>query len=126
MASIESAIFTALTASQGHLYTHIAARVYPEVMPQGATLPCVVYTRVSTQRRQALGSAQTVLASRPRFQFTCWALTASGAIEVADAVITQLRGMANAVKFENESASRDAETNLHRRDVDVFIVHGGQ
>lgn len=126
MASIESLLFTALTADAGGLFTLIGARVYPESLPQGATLPCLVYTRVSTQRWQTLGSAQTVVASRPRFQFTCWALSAAGAVAVAEALITQLRGTSYAVTIENETVMRDPDTNLHRRDVDVFVLHGGQ
>lgn len=126
MASIESVLFTKLTAPAGGLYTHIAARVYPEVLPQGATIPCLVYTRVSTPRTQAFGSAQTVIASRPRFQFTVWALTTASAISIADALVTQLRGSGYAVSIENETVLRDPDSNFHRRDIDVFVLHEGQ
>lgn len=123
---MEAALFSALTAVAGGLYAHVAARVYPEAMPQGAAQPCIVYRRVSTARQQALGSAQTVLSSRPRFQFTVWALTAASAWTIADALLTQLRATSYAVTVENEWTMRDPETNLHRRDVDCFILHGGQ
>ena len=126
MASLESALFTALTASAGGLYTLVAARVYPEVMPQGASLPCLVYSRVSTPRFQALGATQAVVVSRPRFQFTCWALTASSAIDVVAALRTQLLATSYAVTLESESVMRDPDSNLHRRDLDAFIAHAGQ
>ena len=127
MADASAALFTALTSPSGGLYSHVAARVYPAQRPQGATVPCVVYVRVSTPRRQALGRAQKVIASRPRFQFTIWALTAESAIDIAAHLRTQLLGMATAVTLADERGPLvDPDTNLRRLDLDAFIVCEGE
>jgi len=117
--SIESDLFTALTGV-------VAGRVYPEAMPQGATLPCIVYRRVSTPRAQAFGSGQTVVRSRPRFQFTCWALTAAAALDLAAQLRTALLAMSKPVTLDNEYTLRDVESGYRRRDIDALIGHAGE
>ena len=123
--SIESALFTALTTYAG-LSTLIAARLYPDAMPQGATLPCIVYQRVSTPRTQVLGSTQAVAVSRPRFQFSCWALTASGALAVADQLRAALLATSYPVTLESEYTLRDPDSNYSRRNIDAFVGHSGE
>ena len=123
--SIESTLFTALTTYAG-LSTLIAARLYPDSMPQGAVLPCIVYQRISTPRVQVLGSTQAVAVSRPRFQFSCWALTASGALAVADKLRAALLAMPYPVTLESEYTLRDPDSNYSRRNIDAFVGHSGE
>lgn len=123
--SIESALFAALTANS-NLKALIAARLYPDVMPQGAALPCVVYQRISTPRAQVFGSTQAVVHSRPRFQFSCWALSAAGALDVAAALRTALLATPYPVTLDSEYTMRDPASNYSRRNIDAFVGHVGE
>jgi hypothetical protein len=123
--SIESSLFSALTTHAG-LSALIAARLYPDAMPQGAILPCVVYQRISTPRFQVLGSTQAVVVSKPRFQFSCWALSASGALAVAAQLRTALLATSYPVTLESEYTLRDPESNYSRRNIDAFVGHVGE
>lgn len=123
--SFESALFTALTGNAG-LSTLIAARLYPDALPQGAVLPAIVYQRVSTPRTQVLGATQAVAVSRPRFQFSCWATSASGALAVCAALRTALLATSYPVTLDSEYTLRDTDTNYSRRNLDVFVGHDGE
>jgi hypothetical protein len=123
--SIESLLFTSLTTNAG-LSTLIAARLYPDVLPQGAALPCVVYQRISTPRSQVFGSTQAVAVSRPRFQFSCWALTSEAARALCAALRTALLATSYPVTLESEYTLRDPDTSYARRNLDAFVGHVGE
>jgi hypothetical protein len=123
--SIESALVTALTTNAG-LSALIAARLYPDSRPQGAALPCIEYLRVSTPRVQVLGSTQAVAWSRPRLQFSCWALTKAEALSVCAALRTALLATSYPVTLENEYTLPDPDTNYARRNLDAFVGHSGE
>jgi hypothetical protein len=61
--------------------TLVANRVYPSVLPEGATLPALVYTRISGHRVHA-HDGYTGLAN-PRFQVTAHANSFSEMMQVA-------------------------------------------
>ena len=109
-------------------------RVYPQVLPQGATLPAVVYQRVDTTVTQPHGEPATL--PRPRYQFTCWASTFEGARQTADEVLAALDGfwgtMGNGKEYEVEVESAllkdvrdyyDPDTELWNRQLDFQIMH---
>ena len=126
--SIESDLYTVLSTYNG-LSNLVSTRIYPDELAQGSALPALVYARVSTPpRAQAFGAGQPIIASRPRFQFTCWA-AASGGTLIAMAVIAQVRAALQAsiyaVTFENEYSLRDPDTALRARALDVFVNHAG-
>jgi hypothetical protein len=123
--SIESSLYTALSGNAS-LAALVGTRIKPDVLPQGTTLPAVVYQRISTPRNQAFGSAQTVVISRPRFQFSCWALTPDDALAVCAALRTALLALTNPVTLESEYTMRDPDTNYYRRNLDSFIGHVGE
>lgn len=124
--SLEADLMTALTSATGGLHAVVAHRVYPAVRPQGATLPCIVYQRISTPRWQAFGASQAVTRSRPRFQLTVWDLTAHGAVDVAATLRAQLLASDICVALADERGpSRDPDANVYRRDLDVFLAIGG-
>lgn len=79
----ETAIYTVL-AADGTVAALVVARIYPALAPQGATLPYVVYERISTPRVRGLDGTSGLGA--PRFQITSWAESYSGAKALADAV----------------------------------------
>ncbi|HET6495421.1 MAG TPA: DUF3168 domain-containing protein [Thermoleophilia bacterium] len=123
--TIESDLFTALTGYAG-LMALIVHRLYPDVRPQGATLPCVVYKRISTPRAQAFGSAQTVVRSRPRFQFDCWATTAAGALALCAELRAGLLATSFPVTLASEYTGRDPDSAYACRHLDAFVGHTGE
>lgn len=62
----------------------VSTRIYPDVLPQAATLPAVTYTKISTVHNHTL-SALAGLASC-RIEFSCYALTRRIANSIADAI----------------------------------------
>ena len=67
----------------------VVARVYPLLMPQGATLPAIVYSRVASVPHDDLELTQNH--ERVRVQLDCWASSYSGAKTLAAAVRTAMQ-----------------------------------
>ena len=67
------------------------ARVYPQMAAQGAALPYLVYSRISTDRPRHLLSAAGITSAR--VQVDCYASTYSGAKTLADKVRLCLDGL---------------------------------
>lgn len=59
-------------------------RVFPDIVPQGASLPAVTFQQISGPRLDNLTSVPS--ASQPRFQITCFDSSHSGVRTMADAV----------------------------------------
>ena len=84
----EGAIRAAILAS-APVAAMVGTRVYPMMLPQGPTLPAIVYQRIST--------VPDMLVEGPgfapiRMQLSMWATTFDGARTLADAVVTALHG----------------------------------
>jgi hypothetical protein len=124
LSSFEESLYSTLTGYAG-LTALVSTRVYPQVIPQGATMPLLVYTRVSTTREQAFGSGQDIVTSRPRFQFDAWAHSALEAATISEQLRACLQASSYAVTFDNEFALRDPDTGLHRHVTDAFVAHTG-
>ena len=98
MAEIEEAVYSRLTATgavTALVGSGSAARIYPNKIPQEATLPAVAYQRVSTRRVKA-HAAPTGLA-RVRVQVTCVARTYSEVKALAVVVRKALEGVMGTV-----------------------------
>ena len=61
-----------------------SARMYPDMLPQGSSLPAIAYWRVSTIHDQYLGRLSGMAAAR--IQFDCFASTRAGANALAEAL----------------------------------------
>lgn len=124
--SLETALVTALRAHSG-LAALVAQRIYPVRLPQGATLPAVVYQRISTVRESALG--RVVAGASVRVQFTVWGATHQAAQDTADQVRLALLAFTAApvVDMELEGDVHDAEpqTETYRVLVDALITLTG-
>lgn len=81
--TIESAIYSRLSGFAG-LSALVSTRIYPNVLAQNATLPAVVYQRISAGRISLMGVDAAVLPAR--FQFTAWATGHTAAAAVRDQV----------------------------------------
>jgi hypothetical protein len=132
MAVLEEGLYTYLTTYAG-LVSLISTRVYIQAMPQGVTLPCMTFQRVSTPRSHThdTGGAGNDLAS-PRFQFDAWATTQKSAKAIADQIRAALNGKKgtiatgvsiNAALVNDEVPSYESDTKLFRVRSDYVIWH---
>jgi hypothetical protein len=111
----------------------VSGRVYPLVIPQSATLPCITYQRISTPRQYSLGGTDTV--ANPRIQIDCWGSTYSSVKAVAEQVLTALNQRmgqigSGAQAFDvlvsladNEADSYEPETGRYRVRIDFRIMY---
>jgi hypothetical protein len=123
-------------STYGGLVALIAARVYPMKIPQGATLPCLTYQRISTARElthQSLGATGDL--ASPRFQFDAWAASQKAAKLIIDQVRAALNGKTGeigtapnnitirAALVEDETPEYIPEAKLYRCRSDFMIWH---
>ncbi len=87
---IEDAIKAVLLAD-ADVAAIAGSRVWPMKLPQSATLPAVVYQRVSTTRED-FGLRGPVGPTRSRVQLSCWAATFGEARQLWEAVHGALNG----------------------------------
>jgi len=108
----------------------VGDRIYPLFIPQGATLPCITYQRISTPRIVTHDSSgATGDLTHPRFQFDAWATTQKEAKQIADGLRTVLHGKRGAMGgvtirsalAENEAPEFDQESELYRSRSDYII-----
>ena len=109
----------------------VANRIYPLMIPQGATLPCLTYQRISTPRivtHQSSGATGDL--TSPRFQFDAWGVTQKEVKAISDALRAVLHGkrgvLAGGVTIraaiaENEEPEFDPDSELYRSRSDYII-----
>jgi hypothetical protein len=133
MITIEEGLTAFLSANAG-LTTLIGGRVYLMRIPQGATLPCLTYQRISTPRvltHDTSGSAGT---AHPRFQFDAWGTTYTAVKGIADAARAALNGYTGtmgssnpvtvqAALIDDESPEFAPDVKLWRVRMDFIIWH---
>lgn len=133
MTVLEEGVRAELVA-YGGLTALIGTRVYHLFIPQGATLPCVTYQRISTPRElthQSVGATGDL--AHPRFQFDAWATTAASSKAIIDQVRAALHGQTGAIGtganivtiraalVDGEESGYNPETRLHRSRSDFII-----
>lgn len=112
--SAETALYAALVARAG-LTALVGTRIYPDAIPEDATLPAVVYQRASTAPIVSIGGV--VFADDVRFAITAWGQTRTSADAVADEIGQALATSGNPVV--DRSSGYDPEVGLHGVTVDV-------
>jgi hypothetical protein len=75
----------------------VGSRVYPTVAKRDATLPLIVYQRITTDRYDSLATVADLAAGR--FQVACWADSYAGASALADAVRAALDHQSLAIDY---------------------------
>lgn len=131
--TLEQALFNYLSTYAG-LTALIGTRLYPVVLPQGATQPAVTYQRVSTVRLRTFGAPR--LGRKARFQFTVWASSYSSRAAVAGQLIAALEGYAGlmgggsgvtvlAVQGEGELDDYEPTTKTFQGALDFTFTHLG-
>jgi hypothetical protein len=113
-------LYTYLHANAG-LTALIGARLYPNDAPPDVVVPFVVYYEFATPREQLMSCAIGV--SKPRIQYSTYADTYADALAVTDALRAAFTASTYLVTYEDERGNQDVTTGLHRRDLDVRIVH---
>jgi len=102
----------------------IGTRLTPGQRPQGGTMPCATYARMSHSRMCEIPYGS------PLIQVTAWDDTYGGARELATAIIDALdryRGITHGqritrAKLENDLDLIDPETGLHTVPIDFRVT----
>jgi hypothetical protein len=88
--SAETDLYAVLSGAAG-VTALVSTRIYPDVVPEEATLPAIAYQRTSTEYSTTIHGGAPV-AETPTIEITCVATTRPGANAVANAVIASLAG----------------------------------
>ncbi len=126
--SIESGLYARL-AGDAAVAALVATRIYPAVVPQGATLPAITYQRVAGTSELAHSGPSGL--GRARFQVDCWAEAYAAAIDLGEAVRACLHGYRGAfdgavvggVVMLDGADGYDPATGVYRRRMDFAIWH---
>lgn len=116
--SAESDLFSALTARPA-LTALVGSRIYPDIIPEGAALPAVVYQRSSTSPVTTIGSVR--VAEDVRFGISAWAISRADADTVADEVAAAIAASSNQVV--DRTHGYDTEVWLYAATVEVDWWH---
>lgn len=132
MAVIEEGLYSYLSTFAG-LVSLVSTRVYPDFVPQDATMPCLAYKRISTPRELSHDTSGIGAdLAHPRFQFNAWATTKSSAKAINEQVRAALNGkrgtIATGVSINSslvvdERYRYEPETQLHTYESDFIIWH---
>jgi hypothetical protein len=109
--------------------TPAGERVFPMRLPQGESLPAIVYREVSPGIEYTQGGQSGV--SEPRYQLDCWGADELGAKTLAYSVQTAISGYKGAMGSEQVFAAfiegrqddPDPDTGRCRVILDVVIQH---
>ncbi|RJP53623.1 MAG: DUF3168 domain-containing protein [Anaerolineaceae bacterium] len=107
--------------------TDAASRIYPNELPQNATMPAVKYFQVSDPPEHTHDGRSEL--RHPRWQLDCFAETYLAAHALAEQVVTALDGYRGQIGqstcgagfAEDERDNHDPETGRHWVSVDIEI-----
>lgn len=130
--SVETGIFKLLSGNAA-VSSLVGTRIYPLIVPEGATFPSVVYQRIDTARNANTfqNGAELPVA---RFQLTCWAENFADAAALEKAVRQTLAGFVGLADDTTIQACLVTDTRdtweheistlgLFRRDIDFEIFY---
>lgn len=107
----------AFLGQQTAISTIVSARIYPEVLPQHATLPAITYNQVSANRVRALSGPAGK--ARRRISINSWGETYKSAHELADAVRQTLE------PFFGSMANTEVGSIMLDNEIDLFEEEAG-
>lgn len=116
MAELEAALHTRLTA-YGGLTALTSTRIYPLIVPQSPTYPCVTYQRTDGPREHALGADMGI--PHPTIEISSWGKTYAS----AKAIATQVRGALQ--RWDDSGASPAVLDCLLESDEDNYESDAG-
>lgn len=91
---IEQALYSRLKNDAG-VFGEVGLRIYPQVIPDDASMPAVAYSRVGGEHIRSLTGSS--MAANPRYELICWADTLTGAKAVAEQVRDCLDGYSGTI-----------------------------
>lgn len=112
MPRLEQDLYQALTGSPS---TDANASVFPNVAQQGAALPFIVYSRISTQPQNTL--TRHALLDLVTMQIDCYATTKAGAMTLARQARLLLQGELQA-RMQSEQDDYEPDTKVYRHSMD--------
>lgn len=115
--SAESDLYAALSASTA-LATLVADRIWPDIIPEGATLPAAVYARIGTEPVVSISGRH--FGDDASMLVQCWAVDRDAADACADAVVAALLTAGHS--YTGRSGGYDAETGLYLSAVDARVM----
>lgn len=131
MADISKALYTFL-AADSNITAQVSTRIYRDRLPQGATMPAIVYTLVSGTVEHHMENAADL--ANDTYQIDVWASSRSSANSVGELVRLRLDGYYGAFGSEqvgsvtlqttqhiNEEPIDDSDTWLNRYVADYSI-----
>jgi hypothetical protein len=110
--TIESDIFDSLK-------TLTSNRVYPLVMPQNATMPAIVYTRIANNPQNVLEGGATL--DQIRFQVDTYAITFFAARLLAAQVRSAMENAGFKATLQTEQDFFEVEVNYYRVSQDYYV-----
>lgn len=120
--AIETALFTLITGDAG-VSALIGTRMYPSLMPPGATLPCVVYDEVNTEtvvRADGDSGLRTA-----QYMLHYWATSYSGVKAGKAAIVAAINGyQGGAIDRIEVNAMRDdyePDTQYYRQIIEFEV-----
>ena len=123
---IESALYSKLAATSG-VTALVSTRIYPNAIPQNASLPAIAYQVISTDRNYRHAGQSNV--ALPRIQITVEASSYSSAVAVCAAVRAALSGYQGTVgavviggiflETEYDGYNLDTDTTVRRQDYTI-------
>ncbi len=129
--SIYAALVAHLSAVSA-LTALIGARLYPDEIPQGDTLPAVFYMTVSDIKDHVYGAVQAV--ESPSIQFTVYADTKAEAEAVAEVIKTALTDFSGSMsgvivqyidlinELPSMYKSQDGTTKYYTHDLEFEVI----
>lgn len=124
MADFQADLDDILMAHAG-LTALVGDRIYPNGEPTSGApqLPYIIMYEFATPREGSFADPCAV--SKPRIQYSIYAVGYGAAKDVADQLRGALKGSPWPIIFEDERGNKDATSGINRRDVDVRISHAG-
>jgi hypothetical protein len=87
--TIGAAVYKYLTTYAG-LTALISTRVYPDVLPQSVTYPCVSFEAISEEEIESFQTASSTLIG-VTYSFSCWAATRASARAISEQIRTAFK-----------------------------------
>lgn len=116
--SLDTKLYTLLSGDSA-VAALVSTRIYPVLAPQGAALPMVIFTRISSGREYTLSGATGL--ENPRVQIDCYSETYSEAKSVSEAVVAAIRGATTFRTAWDDPRESYEEDEIFRVSIDFSI-----
>ena len=113
--SVEGDVYAAITGDAG-MAALIGTRLYPSIIPQGATYPAAAYFVVSEVPAASHGCVEV------RVQVSLFAATYAGVVALRNALVGLVESVSH-WRYETGPDNYEEDLGLHMKPVDLIILH---